>query len=123
MEEKKVKQVGNITFGICLIAIGIAIVFALFGGFEIFRYLYYIWPLFLIVLGVEVLIGDFKGYKLKWSFWNIFLMGFIICASLIFGFIGTCFHYVNSDPKIEERVKEVIYDNLDIEEDEPIEVK
>lgn len=125
MEEKKTKQVGNITFGVLLITVGIALIASLFGGFDLFRYLYFVFPIYLISLGIEVLICDAKHYVLRWSFWNVVFSGIIICASLFFGVIGTAFHYVVTDKAIENKIHNEIREAFDIEteDDEMIEIE
>lgn len=118
-DNKKVKQVGNLTFGILLIVLGVIFLISMFTEPTWLMHAIDLWPIFLITLGAETLFySEIKGYTLKWNFWNVIFIGIILIASLFIGICGSMIRFASQDENIQNKAKEIVYRNLDIELDE-----
>lgn len=116
-EKKKVKQVGNLTFGLLLITLGILFLISIFVGFKFLVKCYIAWPIFLVALGCEILyFGCVKNYEIKWSFWNIVVMGLTLCFAFMVCIAGAIYTEVTKDALIENKIQEELYEHLDIEQ-------
>lgn len=82
---QRVRRVGTITMGICLIIAGLALCWGLMGNWKDLIVLAKLSPVILVAVGVEVLVFACakKQEKLKYDFLSIF-----ICFCLIVGAIG-----------------------------------
>ena len=120
-KKKKVKKVGNKTFGVLIILLGIIIIASFFGMPDILRYSYVLWPVFLIGLGCEVLYYDIKDdVDIKWSFGNVFMTGILLVCAFIFGMIGSTFNYIKKNETIKTyidyKIEEKIHSDEEFEE-------
>lgn len=80
------RRVGTLTLGISLIGSGIlfaahVIVPELLGYYYIFR----LWPVLLILLGIEVLIANVshKEEKIIYDGWAVFIMVLVMCLAAV----------------------------------------
>ncbi len=83
--EKSIRlhRVGAITAGIAMIAFGAAFVCHLFFGEISYEFIFHMWPLLLIGLGVELLVSNFGNDNIVYDKGAIFLM--IIMAIFAMG--------------------------------------
>ncbi len=89
MENKKVKRIGTLTIGFCLILIGIASFASMFLGIKILQYTLWAWPIILISVGIEVLYYNSReDVTLKYDILGTILLGIIFVVT-IFGSIAS----------------------------------
>ena len=70
----RVHRVGSITTGISLIALGIAVLLHLIFDLISYEWIFRMWPLILIGLGIELLLSNFSKEKIIYDKAAIFLM-------------------------------------------------
>ena len=89
MENNKVKRIGTLTIGFCLILIGIASFASMFLGIKILQYTLWAWPIILISVGIEVLYYNSReDVTLKYDILGTILLGTIFIVT-IFGSIAS----------------------------------
>ncbi|MEG0897516.1 MAG: hypothetical protein RSF73_08235, partial [Ruthenibacterium sp.] len=69
----RVRRVGTITMGVCLILTGLAIVAVFIMPTFNISLLLKLSPLVLVALGVEILVGSMRGEKLKYDILSMFM--------------------------------------------------
>lgn len=78
------RRVGTLTLGICLICAGTLFAARLFFP-DIFTYyfIFRLWPVTLILLGIEVLVSHAgkREQKITYDGWAIFIMILILCLA------------------------------------------
>ncbi|MDD2627550.1 MAG: hypothetical protein PHR25_02540 [Clostridia bacterium] len=83
-ENKKIKRIGTLTLGICLILIGFASFLSMFIGIKILKYVLYAWPLILIFIGIEILLYSKKDdVILKYDILGLLLLGIVLVTSIL----------------------------------------
>lgn len=83
-ENKKIKRIGTLTIGICLILIGFSSFLSMFIGIKILKYVLYAWPLILIFTGIEILLYNKKDdVILKYDILGVFLLGIVLVTSIL----------------------------------------
>ena len=70
----RVHRVGTITTGLCLISFGNAFLAHMFLGEISYEFIFHMWPLILIGLGIELMISNFTGEKVVYDKGAIFLV-------------------------------------------------
>lgn len=106
----KTYRVGTWTFGIVLIAIGIAGIFSIFKGEESFWLLALWWPLMFILLGGEILLFLYRKTKEGASFsYDLFSLFIVGC----FAFFGLLLFSLTQTGIIQE-VKAVVSGQRDV---------
>ena len=70
----RVHRVGSITTGISMIALGIAVLLHLIFDLISYEWIFRMWPLILIGLGIELLLSNFSKEKIIYDKAAIFLM-------------------------------------------------
>lgn len=77
---KKTKKVGSFTFGITLIFFGIMLLVSVFNKSFDLLLISKVSPVFLIVLGSEILVNYFalKDYEIKYDFWGLIMCLFVV---------------------------------------------
>lgn len=70
----RVHRVGSITTGISMIALGIAFLLHLIFDLISYEWIFRMWPLILIGLGIELLLSNFSKEKIIYDKAAIFLM-------------------------------------------------
>lgn len=90
MEEKlETRRVGRTTFGFTFIVVGIAIILQLFIKQDVFKYVMLMWPVVLILFGIEVLYYSHKkNINIKYDVVGILLTFVIIICGTIFSGIN-----------------------------------
>lgn len=90
MEEKlETRRVGRTTFGFTFIVVGIAIILQLFIKQDVFKYVMLMWPVVLILFGIEVLYYSHKkNINIKYDVVGILLTFVIIICGTIFSAIN-----------------------------------
>ncbi len=91
METVRIHRVGTLTTGIALVAYGILFILHIFMNYISYDFIFKLWPIILIGLGVEVLLSSIfkdkivydKGAVALMFFMAIFAMG-MACADLFF---------------------------------------
>lgn len=80
-------RIGTISTGIMLILTGIIMLISQWVGFEFIRYIFKLWPIILIVMGLEILYYSHKikdgDEKLKYDFWSIVMLFIMVCLSVM----------------------------------------
>lgn len=73
--EVKTHRVGSITFGGMLVTFGILFLIRIFIPLISYEVLFRLWPIMLISLGIEVLLGNMRSSKVSFVYdgWAIFL--------------------------------------------------
>lgn len=86
--EKKIKKVGRLTFGITLIIVGIVILLQLILKFDVIKYVAMSWPVILIILGIEVIYYSRKNdVNIKYDVAGIILTFFVLFVASIFSLV------------------------------------
>ena len=78
------RRVGTLTMGICLICAGVLFAAHLFvPGILTYYFIFRLWPVILIMLGIEVLAANIKNKeeKILYDGWAIFIMVLIMCLA------------------------------------------
>ena len=85
----KTHKVGSITFGSILIILGLVLILQAFVPSLNYETILNFWPASLIVLGLEVLIANFRSEKVQFIYdgWSIFFLfsalGFTMCMGIL----------------------------------------
>lgn len=88
-DNKEIRRVGRTTFGFTFIIVGIAIILQLFIKQDVFRYVMLMWPVVLILFGIEVLYYSHKkDINIKYDVVGILLTFVIIICGTIFSAIN-----------------------------------
>lgn len=81
---KKIKRIGTLTIGICLILIGFSSFLSMFIGIKVLKYVLYAWPLILIFIGIEILLySKNDDVILKYDILGVFLLGIVLVTSIL----------------------------------------
>lgn len=105
MKENNERRVGTYTFGVMLIIIGISVIIMTFTKFDFFKYLLMIWPIVLILLGIEILYLNSKStIKIKIDFISIILMGIVLFFTSVFSLGNYFVNKVLYDEDIKDKV-------------------
>ncbi|MEG1446824.1 MAG: hypothetical protein RSC58_06115 [Ruthenibacterium sp.] len=109
----RVRRVGTVTMGVCLILTGLAIVAVfIMPTFDI-TLLLKLSPLVLVALGVEVLIGSMRGEKLKYDILSMFMCFLLICGALAAACVPLAMQYFGPEREgAESRIGQEWYDNI-----------
>lgn len=102
-ENKKQIRIGRLTFGIILVLVGIMIFIQTIFGFNMLRYVFMLWPLVLIVLGIEILVYRNRE-DIKYDIWGGFFTLMIIGIVSIFSFINYGINKILYDKDIKNAV-------------------
>lgn len=91
----RVHRVGSITAGLSMIALGVAALLHLFAGIISYEWIFRLWPIMIIGLGIELLISNFLTEKIVYDKAAIFLL--IIITFFAMGMAGAdmCFQYMD----------------------------
>lgn len=85
----EIKRIGKTTFGITFILVGIALILQIFIKQDIFKYVMLMWPIVLILFGIEVLYYSHKkDVSIKYDTLGIFLSFLIIIFGSIFSIVN-----------------------------------
>lgn len=85
----KTHKVGTITFGSILIVLGIMLTLHIFYPAISYTVILNFWPVTLILLGIEILIANFRSEKISFTYdaWSIFflfaILGFTMCMGIL----------------------------------------
>ncbi len=83
-KERRVHRVGGITLGLMLVAFGILFILHMILPQISYEFIFRLWPLILISMGIEVLIGNMKtGVEMKYDKGSVFLL-------IIMAFFAMC---------------------------------
>jgi thiol:disulfide interchange protein len=80
----RTRRVGTLTMGISLIAAGILfLVRFLVPSVLSYYYIFRLWPVILVLLGIEVLIANLRNRedKIIYDGWAIFIMVLVLCIA------------------------------------------
>ena len=80
----RTRRVGTLSMGISLISAGILFALHLFlPGILTYYYIFRLWPVILILLGIEVLAANLRGgaEKIIYDGWAIFIMVLVLCLA------------------------------------------
>jgi hypothetical protein len=107
--EKKEKQIriGKITFGIVMILIGVVIFLQTLTNLEVVRYVLMLWPLVLVILGIETLIYRNREnikYDLAGAIFTLIIVGMVTVFSII--------NYGVNKVLYDSKVQDVILNNI-----------
>lgn len=107
--EKKEKQIriGKITFGIVMILIGLVIFLQTLTSLEVVRYVLMLWPLVLVILGIETLIYRNREnikYDLAGAIFTLIIVGMVTVFSII--------NYGVNKVLYDSKVQDVILNNI-----------
>lgn len=105
MKENNEKRVGTYTFGVMLIIIGISVLVMTFTKFDFFKYLLMLWPIVLMLLGIEILYLNSKStIKIKIDFISIIMMGIVLFFTGVFSLGNYFVNKVLYDEDIKDKV-------------------
>lgn len=80
-------RVGTVSMGIMLVLTGIIMFVSQWTGLEFIRYIFKLWPITLVVMGVEILYYSHKikdgDEKLKYDFWSIIMLFMMLGLSVV----------------------------------------
>lgn len=85
-ENKKQIRIGKVTFGVVLILVGIIIFIQTILSLNILRYVLMLWPLVLIILGIEILVYRNKEnikYDIWGSIFTLIIIGIVSLFSIV----------------------------------------
>lgn len=85
----EIKRIGKTTFGVTFILVGIAIILQIFIKQDIFKYVMLMWPVVLILFGIEILYYSHKkDVSIKYDALGIFFSFLIIIFGSIFSIVN-----------------------------------
>lgn len=67
-------RVGSVTAGLCMVGFGIIFLLHTFGNLVNYDFIFKLWPIMFIVLGVEILLSNFAEKRIVYDKAAIFLM-------------------------------------------------
>lgn len=102
-ENKKQIRIGKLTFGVILILVGIMIFIQTISSINILRYVFMLWPLVLIVLGIEILVYRNKE-NIKYDIWGGFFTLSIIGIVSIFSIVNYGINKILYDKDIKNAI-------------------
>lgn len=107
--EKKEKQIriGKITFGIIMILIGLVVFLQTLTSIDVVKYVLMLWPLVLVILGIETLIYRNKEnikYDLAGAIFTLIIVGMVTVFSII--------NYGVNKVLYDSKVQDVIFNNI-----------
>ena len=83
-QDAPIRRVGTLTFGLVLVACGLAMLAALFFPNLDLRWVIKLSPLALICLGAEVLLSARQGGRIRYDWVGMILSGLIVGMSMCF---------------------------------------
>ncbi len=104
LEKNKSIRVGRYTLGFTLIIFGISVILQMFVKFEVLRYVFMLWPLIFISLGVEILYFNKKVENIKYDVAGIVLMIFLIFFGMVIGALNFGINQVLYNDNIKSQI-------------------
>lgn len=104
-ENKKQIRIGKVTFGVVLILVGIMIFVQTLTSLDILRYVFMLWPLVLIILGIEILIYRDKE-NVKYDIWGGIFTVIIVGTVSIFSMFNYGINKILYDEDIKSAIIE-----------------
>ena len=86
-------RVGSVTAGISMIGYGVMFLMHLFLDTVDYRMMFSLWPVMLIVLGLELLLSNFSTKKVVYDKAAIFLLILMTFFSMGMGIADECFRW------------------------------
>lgn len=83
------RRVGSVTLGICLIGYGVMFLLHIFWNLS-YTFIFQIWPLLFILLGLEVLAGSFihRDTKIRLDLFACIMIFITICFAMFLGIVN-----------------------------------
>ncbi len=79
----KTHRVGSITLGAGLVSFGTLFFLHIFFPLFHYRFIFRLWPILLVSLGIEVLVANARSEKIEFVYdgWAVVLMFLVVCFS------------------------------------------
>lgn len=104
-ENKKQIRIGKVTFGVVLILVGIMIFIQTLTSLDILRFVFMLWPLVLIILGIEILMYKDKE-NVKYDIWGGIFTVIIVGTVSIFSMFNYGINKILYDEDIKSAIME-----------------
>lgn len=104
-ENKKQIRIGKVTFGVVLILVGIMIFIQTLTSLDILRFVFMLWPLVLIILGIEILMYKDKE-NVKYDLWGGIFTVIIVGTVSIFSMFNYGINKILYDEDIKSAIME-----------------
>lgn len=104
-ENKKQIRIGKVTFGVVLILVGIMIFIQTLTSLDILRFVFMLWPLVLIILGIEILMFKDKE-NVKYDIWGGIFTVIIVGTVSIFSMFNYGINKILYDEDIKSAIME-----------------
>lgn len=96
--ERSIHRVGTMTSGIALIVFGILFLLHMIVPTVNFLFIFRLWPVILIMLGIEILIGNFKKSAVfVYDKGSVVLMIILMFFAFVMGIMNEWFLHIPSD--------------------------
>lgn len=91
----RIRRVGSITCGILLICFGVLFLLRLLVPAITFSFIFRLWPLVLICLGIEMLVANIRSSEtaLKYDVGAVLLVVVLALFAMGMGLVETCIEY------------------------------
>ena len=86
-------RVGSVTAGLSMVGIGVMFLLHLFFDLVDYRMMFSLWPVMLILLGLELLISNFSAKKIVYDKAAIFLLIVMTFFSMGMAVADLCFRW------------------------------
>ena len=86
-------RVGSVTAGICMIGYGVMFLLHLFFDIVEYQMMFSLWPVMLILLGLELLISNFSSKKIVYDKAAIFLLIVMTFFAMGMAVADLCFRW------------------------------
>lgn len=88
-------RVGSVTAGICMVGYGVMFLLHLFCDMVDYRMMFSLWPVMLILLGLELLLSNFSTKKVMYDKAAIFLLIVMTFFALGMGIADECLRWAS----------------------------
>ncbi|MBR1781078.1 MAG: hypothetical protein IJ751_06740 [Oscillospiraceae bacterium] len=88
-------KVGTLTLGVMLIFFGVLFLIHLWTGALTFRFIFDLWPVVFLFLGLEVLLSllPLSNTAFRLDGWSVVLLCVLICFAMLMGAADLCLRY------------------------------
>jgi len=86
-------RVGSVTAGLCMVGFGVMFLLHLFFDLVDYRTMFSLWPVMLILLGLELLLSNFSAKKIVYDKAAVFLLIMVTFFAIGMAIADECFRW------------------------------
>ncbi|MDD3304132.1 MAG: hypothetical protein PHP54_04365 [Clostridia bacterium] len=113
VQNKKIRKIGRLTFGITLILVGLSVFLQTLLTLDIYRYILMLWPLVFVSIGIEVIyFSRREDTNVKYDGLGIFLIFVVLFFGTIFGAINYGVNKVFYSDNVKNQIVRELSDDV-----------